>query len=179
MKSTILLFVGSGLALGWQPVASAQSPSPTPSAPAAQSPAGAETKDLVATLKSAGQFNKFCQLLSAADMLPTLQGAGPFTVFAPTDEAFAKLPGSVLDDFLKPENKSRLKQLLSYHIANGKYNAAELGQKESLMTLSGEELEIDQGAETNRVQIDDAEIKTADIAASNGVLHAIDRVLQP
>ena len=112
-------------------------------------------------------------------MLPTLQGAGPFTVFAPTDEAFAKLPGSVLDDFLKPENKSRLKQLLSYHIANGKYNAAELGQKESLMTLSGEELEIDQGAETNRVQIDDAEIKTADIAASNGVLHAIDRVLQP
>ena len=148
-----------------------------PAAPKAG--ATAEAKDLVATLNAAGQFGTFCKLLLAAGLQEALQAAGPFTVFAPTDEAFAKLPVNVIDDLLKPENKEKLTQLISYHIANGKNTLADLSQKESLMTWAGEELEVDQGSDGKTVQIDDAQIKTADLTATNGVLHVLDSVLQP
>jgi uncharacterized surface protein with fasciclin (FAS1) repeats len=107
----------------------------------------------------------------------TLKGAGPYTVFAPSDEAFAKLPKGTVEDLLKPENKEKLKSILTYHVIPGKVMAADIkGKKTSVKTVQGSDLAVDA---TDGVKVNDANVVTADVAASNGVIHIIDSVVMP
>ena len=125
----------------------------------------------------APSFNTLVTAIKAADLVDTLKGPGPFTVFAPTDEAFAKLPEGTLEDLLKPENKQKLVELLTYHVVPSKIMAADIaGKKTKAKTVEGDELTVDA---TSGVKIDEATVTTADVAASNGVIHAIDTVLLP
>lgn len=135
------------------------------------------TKDIVDTAVAAGSFKTLAAALTAAGLVPTLKGPGPFTVFAPTDEAFAKLPKGAVDDLLKPENKAKLTRLLTYHVVPGKVMAADVVKLKSAKTVSGDMISIKVVDKT--VMIDGAKVTTADIAASNGVIHVIDTVIMP
>ena len=164
----------------------AQTPAPTPVEPAA-TPIAAATpvatpatkEDLVGTLKQAGNFKTFLKAAEAAGLLATLQKPGPYTVFAPTDAAFAKLAAGTLDDLLKPENKAKLVTLLSYHISPTKVTGTELAKTDEVKTLEGTELDVDVNADGKTIELDDAKVLGNDLDASNGVVHAIDTVLQP
>jgi uncharacterized surface protein with fasciclin (FAS1) repeats len=139
--------------------------------------AHAETKDIVDTAVSAGKFTTLVAAVKAAGLVETLKGPGPFTVFAPTDDAFAKLPKGTVEDLLKPENKAKLASILTYHVVAGKVMAADIkGKKMNPKTVQGTELAVDA---TSSVKINDATVTTADVAASNGVIHIIDTVLLP
>jgi uncharacterized surface protein with fasciclin (FAS1) repeats len=141
------------------------------------SSARAETKDIVDTAVGAGKFSTLVAAVKAAGLVDTLKGAGPFTVFAPTDEAFAKLPKGTIEDLLKPENKEKLAAILTYHVVPGKVMAADIkGKKENVKTVQGGDLAVDA---TDGVKINDATVVSADIAASNGVIHVIDTVVMP
>ena len=134
-------------------------------------------KDIVDTAVAAGSFKTLAAALTAAGLVPTLKGPGPFTVFAPTDAAFAKLPAGTLDDLLKPENKAKLTRILTYHVVAGKVMAADVVKLKSAKTVSGDMISIKVVDTT--VMIDGAKVTTADIAASNGVIHVIDTVILP
>jgi uncharacterized surface protein with fasciclin (FAS1) repeats len=134
------------------------------------------SKNIVETAIEAGNFKTLVSAVTAAGLAETLQGAGPFTVFAPTDEAFAKIPAETLADLLKPENKEKLAGILTYHVVAGKVMAAEAAKMTSAKTVNGQELKIDA---TVGVKINDASVTTADIETSNGVIHIIDAVLMP
>jgi transforming growth factor-beta-induced protein len=134
------------------------------------------TADIVDTAVAAGSFKTLAAALVAADLADALKGEGPFTVFAPTDEAFAKLPAGTLKTLLKPENKQLLTSILTYHVAAGRYEADQIVARTNLTTLNGQRVGI--GIE-HGVQIDNANVITADIACSNGVIHVIDRVILP
>ena len=139
--------------------------------------ARAETKDIVDVAAGNGSFNTLVSAIKAADLVDTLKGDGPFTVFAPTDDAFAKLPEGTLEDLLKPENKDKLVAILTYHVVPKKVMAADIAGKKSMAkSVEGDELAIDA---TSGVKIDEATVTTADVAASNGVIHVIDTVLMP
>ena len=139
--------------------------------------AHAGTKDIVDTAADAGKFNTLVAAVKAAGLVDTLKGDGPFTVFAPTDEAFAKLPKGTVEDLLKPENKEKLAAILTYHVVPGKVMASDIkGKKENVKSVQGGDLAVDA---TNGVKINDATVVTADIAASNGVIHVIDTVVMP
>jgi len=139
--------------------------------------ARAETKDIVDTAAGAGKFNTLVAAVKAAGLVETLKGAGPFTVFAPTDEAFAKLPKGTVEDLLKPENKAKLVGILTYHVLPGKVMAADIkGKKSDVKTVQGSTLSVDA---TKDVMVNDAKVVTADVAASNGVIHIIDTVVMP
>ncbi len=114
--------------------------------------------------------------VKAADLVSTLEGAGPFTVFAPTDAAFAAIQKDV-DNLLKPENKAKLASVLTHHVVSGKHMAAELKDGAELTTVQGEKLKV--SLKDNKVMIGDAHVIMADVAASNGVVHLIDKVLLP
>ena len=161
---------------------SAQTPAdPSPAstaAPAASVPATAK-EDLIGALKTAGNFKTLLKALDAADLTTALQKPGPLTLFAPTDTAFTKLPTGMLDDLLKPENKAKLVKLLSYHVATGKLTAADLVKADEVKTLEGTEIDVDSSADGKVIELDSSKILGSDIEAANGVLHAIDRVLQP
>jgi|SRR5581483_7452862 len=135
------------------------------------------SKDIVDTAVAAGQFNTLAKALEAAGLVETLKGKGPFTVFAPTDEAFAKLPAGTLDELLKPENKEKLKSILLYHVVSGKVTAAKVAKMTSAKTLNGEDVKI--SVSGGKVMVNDATVIKADIMASNGVIHVIDTVLLP
>ena len=135
------------------------------------------TKDIVDTAVAAGSFKTLAAALQAADLVGTLQGKGPFTVFAPTDEAFAKLPPGTLDDLLKPENKAKLAAILTYHVVPGKVMAAQAAKLPSAKTVNGASLTIH--AMGGKVMVDNATVTKADIACSNGVIHVIDTVVMP
>jgi uncharacterized surface protein with fasciclin (FAS1) repeats len=135
------------------------------------------TKDIVDTAVAAGSFTTLAKALTAADLVGTLKGPGPFTVFAPTDEAFAKLPAGTLDTLLKPENKAMLRRVLTYHVVPGKVTAADVVKLRSATAVSGDALSIADGGAS--VTIDKARVVKTDIAASNGVIHVIDAVLLP
>jgi uncharacterized surface protein with fasciclin (FAS1) repeats len=135
------------------------------------------TKDIVDTAVAAGSFRTLAAALKAADLVDTLKGKGPFTVFAPTDEAFAKLPAGTLDDLLKPENKAKLAAILTYHVVPGKVMAAQAAKLPSAKTVNGESLTIH--AMGGTVMVDNATVTTADIACTNGVIHVIDTVVLP
>jgi uncharacterized surface protein with fasciclin (FAS1) repeats len=141
------------------------------------SAAHAGSKDIVDTAASAGKFNTLVAAVKAAGLVDTLKGTGPFTVFAPTDEAFAKLPKGTVEDLLKPENKDKLVRILTYHVVPGKIVSSEIaGKKSEVATVEGSKLSVDA---TSGVMVDKAKVVTADIAASNGVIHVIDTVVMP
>lgn len=141
------------------------------------SSSGKKSMDIVDTAVSAGQFKTLVAAVEAADLVETLKSPGPFTVFAPTDDAFAKLPPGTVENLLKPENKDQLVAILTYHVLSGKVMSADLvGQKLMAKTIQGSELNVDS---TSSVMVNDAEVTKADILASNGVIHVIDTVLLP
>jgi uncharacterized surface protein with fasciclin (FAS1) repeats len=144
----------------------------------AVSPARAQqTKDIVDTAVAAGSFTTLAKALTAADLVATLKGPGPFTVFAPTDEAFAKLPAGTLDNLLKPENKAMLRRVLTYHVVPGKVMAADVVKVSSATAVSGDTLSIKVSG--GAVMVDNARVVKTDIVASNGVIHVLDTVLLP
>ena len=133
--------------------------------------------DIVATAVGAGQFNTLAAALTAAGLVETLQGEGPFTVFAPTDEAFAKLPEGTVEELLKPENRDQLTAILTYHVVAGKVYAADVVKLTAATTVNGSDVTI--AATDAGVTIDAANVIATDIAASNGVIHVIDSVILP
>lgn len=140
--------------------------------------ASAKAADIVDTAVAAGSFNTLVAAVQAAGLVDTLKGDGPFTVFAPTDEAFAKLPAGTVEDLLKPENKEKLVGILTYHVVPGKVMAADIAGKETMAkTAQGSEAKI--VANDTGVMIDGAKVVTADVAADNGVIHVIDSVIMP
>ncbi len=130
--------------------------------------------DIVDTAVKAGSFNTLVAAVKAAGLVDTLKGTGPFTVFAPTDEAFAKLPEGTVDALLKDIPK--LKKILTYHVVSGKVLAADVVKLKSATTVEGSDVKIDA---SNGVKINDATVATPDVAADNGVIHVIDTVLIP
>ena len=139
--------------------------------------AAQDKKDIVDTAVAAGSFKTLAAALTAADLVTTLKGAGPFTVFAPTDEAFAKLPAGTVEMLLKPENKAKLQRILTYHVVPGKVMAADVTKMTTAKAVSGDSLAIT--VHDGMVMADKARIVKADVAASNGVIHVIDSVLMP
>lgn len=134
-------------------------------------------KDIVETASAAGSFSTLVAAVQAAGLTETLEGEGPFTVFAPTDEAFAKLPDGTVEMLLKPENKDKLVAILTYHVVPGKVTSAEVAGMTSAKTVNGEEITIK--AADGKVMVDDATVVKVDIPASNGVIHVIDAVIMP
>jgi uncharacterized surface protein with fasciclin (FAS1) repeats len=141
----------------------------------AQTPAKA---DIVDTAVAAGQFKTLAAALSAAGLISTLKGPGPFTVFAPTDAAFAKLPAGTVDSLLKPENKAQLVAVLTYHVVSGRIMSSALaGKVTDAKTVEGRTVKVD--ATMGGVTVNGAKVVAADVAATNGVIHVIDTVLIP
>ena len=133
--------------------------------------------DIVDTAVSAGQFNTLVAAVEAADLVTTLKGDGPFTVFAPTDEAFAALPEGTVENLLKPENKEQLISVLTYHVVAGKIMSSDIaGTTAMVESVQGAELDVNA---TNGETVDGATVVTADIETDNGVIHVIDRVVLP
>ena len=137
----------------------------------------ADMKDIVDTAVAAGSFNTLATALKAADLVETLKGKGPFTVFAPTDEAFGKLPPGTLDDLLKPENKTKLKGILTYHVVPQKVMAKDVVKMKSAKTVNGQELAI--SVKDGTVMVNNAKVTKTDIMCTNGVIHVIDTVVLP
>lgn len=136
--------------------------------------------DIVQTAQNAGNFDTLVSALKAADLEEALKGEGPFTVFAPTDEAFEALPEGTLDDLLKPENKSDLQGILQYHVVEGKVMASDVTKLEEAETLGGSKVGIEVNDGTVTLKGDnEATVTNTDIEASNGVIHVIDSVLMP
>jgi uncharacterized surface protein with fasciclin (FAS1) repeats len=134
--------------------------------------ARATQKDIVETAVNAGQFTTLAAALGAADLVGTLKGSGPFTVFAPTDEAFAKLPAGTVENLLKPENKDQLVAILTYHVVPGKVMAADVVKLKEAKTVNGKMLDIE--TKGDAVIVNDAKV-----TANNGVIHVIDTVILP
>ena len=144
----------------------------------AQSQTTAPSKDIVDTAVNAGQFTTLAAALTAAGLVQTLKGPGPFTVFAPTDAAFNKLPPGTVANLLKPENKAKLVAVLTYHVVPGKVMSSSLaGKVTNAKTVQGQSVKID--ATMGGVMVDNAKVTAADIQATNGVIHVIDTVIMP
>ena len=170
-KSVILAAVVSGAALtawglGVRNAAHAAAPAAAPA-----------SKDIVDTAIAAGSFKTLAAALQAAGLVDTLKGSGPFTVFAPTDDAFAKLPAGTVESLLKPENKAQLVKVLTYHVVPGKVMASDAMKLTSAKTVEGASLTIK--VTDGKVYVDNAQVIKADVAASNGVIHVIDAVVLP
>jgi uncharacterized surface protein with fasciclin (FAS1) repeats len=136
-----------------------------------------DKKDIVDTAVAAGSFTTLAAALEAGGLIGTLKSEGPFTVFAPTDEAFAKLPAGTVENLLKPENKDQLVAILTYHVVPGKVMAADVVKLDSAATVNGADLGI--RVEDGTVFVNDARVTATDIAASNGVIHVVDTVILP
>ena len=141
------------------------------------STANAAEKDIVTTAVEAGSFKTLAAALKAGGLVETLQGKGPFTVFAPTDEAFANLPAGTVETLLKPENKAQLVSVLKYHVVVGKVAAAQVVKLDAAATVNGQRVDIK--LEDGKVQVDQATVVKADIHCSNGIIHVVDHVLLP
>jgi uncharacterized surface protein with fasciclin (FAS1) repeats len=137
----------------------------------------AKTNTIIDVAQGAPGFSVLVDAIKAADLVKTLQGKGPFTVFAPTDDAFNKLPKETLAALLKPAGKNKLQAILQNHVVSGRLSAGDVTGKESMETLQGDSLRI--RAEGNTVRIGDAKITKTDLEAGNGVIHVIDSVLLP
>ena len=134
-------------------------------------------KDIVDTAVAAGNFKTLATALQAAGLVDTLKGKGPFTVFAPTDEAFAKLPAGTVEDLLKPENHEKLVSILTYHVVPGKVMAKDVVKLHEAKTVNGKDVKI--MTDGGKVMVDNANVVKTDIACSNGVIHVIDSVILP
>jgi uncharacterized surface protein with fasciclin (FAS1) repeats len=136
------------------------------------------SKDIVDTAIKAGSFNTLVAAVQAAELVDTLKGEGPFTVFAPTDEAFAKLPEGTVEDLLKPENKAKLQAILTYHVVSGKVMSETAITLDSAPTVQGSDIAL--MVDDDKLMLNEsAAVVTADIEASNGVIHVIDAVILP
>lgn len=168
------------LALAQEHPTNAEHPKSTEHPKQAEHPAKAEhpagTGDILAVASGAGNFKTLITAIKAAGLMETLQGEGPFTVFAPTDEAFAQLPPGTLEDLLKPESKAMLAGILSYHVVPGKLLAADV-KTMKVKTANGQELSLK--VEDKSVTVNGAKVLKTDIAATNGVIHVIDAVVLP
>ena len=189
-KKIVLLSAVSALVLS--ACASAATPAPTAVPPTAVPPTAApkptdvpkptaapvmEKKDIVDTAVGAGSFKTLAAALTAAGLVDTLKGKGPFTVFAPTDDAFAKLPKGTVEDLLKPENKAKLVSILTYHVVAGSVKAADVVKLTSAKTVEGTDVKIK--VDGANVMVNDAKVTATDIEASNGIIHVIDTVIMP
>jgi uncharacterized surface protein with fasciclin (FAS1) repeats len=167
MFSKTLMTLGAGLALlGTASVA-----------PAQMADHKMASKDIVDVAAEAGTFNTLIAAAKAADLVDALKGEGPLTVFAPTDEAFAKLPDGTVEMLLKPDNKDKLQAVLLYHVVEGKVTSDEVVKLSSAKTLEGDTIDI--SVKMGKVYIDNAQVIAADVEASNGVIHVIDAVILP
>jgi transforming growth factor-beta-induced protein len=144
---------------------------------AAAALAAPPAQDIVDTAVAAGSFNTLVAAVKAAGLVDTLKGPGPFTVFAPTDEAFAKLPPGTVEDLLKPENKAKLQAILTYHVVAGRIMAKDVVKLHSAKTVNGEKVSVK--SSMGSVMVDNAKVVKTDIVCSNGVIHVIDTVLLP
>lgn len=158
----------AGLALGCAHDGSSGASATTPAAGSA---------DVVDTAVAAGSFSTLVAAVQAAGLVDTLKGPGPFTVFAPTDEAFQRLPPGTVETLLRPENRDRLRAILTYHVVPGDVRASQVVTMTSATTVNGAPVRI--GTAGGGVQINDANVVQADIACSNGVIHVIDHVILP
>ena len=139
--------------------------------------AGSPKKDIVDTASDAGSFSTLLAAADAAGLVETLKGEGPFTIFAPTDEAFAALPEGTVEELLLPENKDQLVSILTYHVIPGKVMSSDIaGQELMVETVEGAEIDVNA---TDGVTVNEATVVQADIEASNGVIHVIDAVVMP
>ena len=134
-------------------------------------------KDIVEVAASSGSFKTLIAAAQAAGLVEALKGQGPLTVFAPTDEAFAKLPAGTVENLLKPENKDKLTAVLTYHVVPGRVTAGEVVNLSSAKTINGRALQI--SSMDGKVMIDNARVTATDIMASNGIIHVIDSVVLP
>ena len=173
MKSIALSLSALAAAFLVGGVATAQNAAPAK--PKAVAPAA--TKTIVETAIGAGKFNTLVAAVKAAGLAETLSGPGPFTVFAPTDEAFAKLPAGTVESLLKPENKAKLAAILTYHVVPGQVMAADVVKLTNAGTVQGQRVDI--VVKDGTVSVDGAKVVTTDIACSNGVIHVIDTVILP
>lgn len=139
--------------------------------------ARAAEMDIIDTAVEAGQFTTLAAALGAAGLVETLKGPGPFTVFAPTDAAFAKLPAGTVENLLKPENKDQLAAILTYHVVPGTVMAADVVKVDEAETVNGQMLDVTVSGD--QVMVNDATVTATDIAATNGVIHVIDTVVMP
>ncbi|MGE0761491.1 MAG: fasciclin domain-containing protein [Pirellulaceae bacterium] len=138
---------------------------------------GNGAKDIVTTAVEAGSFKTLAAALKAVGLVETLQGKGPFTVFAPSDEAFAKLPAGTVETLLKPENKQQLISVLTYHVVPGKVQAADVVKLSAAATVNGQRVNVK--VDAGKVFIDQSQVVVADVGCSNGVIHVIDQVILP
>jgi len=178
MYRTMLTSAGAALAL----IATvAAAPAQMTDAPTVPVMDRYETKiienDIVEVAAAAGTFNTLLAAATAADLVDALKSDGPLTVFAPTDEAFAKLPAGTVETLLKPENKEKLQAVLLYHVVEGKVTAEEVVKLTSAKTLEGDSIDI--SVKMGKVYVDNAQVIAADVEASNGVIHVIDAVILP
>ncbi len=150
---------------------------PAPTLPTTGADLQGKKMDIVDTAVNAGSFKTLATALTAAGLIDTLKGAGPFTVFAPTDEAFAKLPAGTVETLLKPENKAQLVKILTYHVATGRLNAKSVSKHSGVKSLMGTGIKVT--ANKDGVMLNDAKVVTADVMATNGIIHVIDTVLLP
>ena len=171
-RTLVLTVAVAGAAL--TPTAFAAGPQPG-SAKAMSTPKA--NADIVDTAVAAGQFKTLAKALAAAGLVETLKGPGPFTVFAPTDAAFAKLPAGTVETLLKPENKAKLASILTYHVVPGAVTAAKVAGMSQATTVNGASVAIK--AAGGKVMVGGANVAKADVMASNGVIHVIDKVLMP
>lgn len=144
---------------------------------AGSSTAYAADKDIVDTAIAAGEFKTLAAALTAAGLVDTIKGKGPFTVFAPTDAAFAKLPAGTVESLLKPENKAKLTAILTYHVVSGMVMAVDVTKLTEAKTVEGAKVSVK--VDGGKVLINNATVAKADVVASNGVIHVIDTVLMP
>jgi len=153
------------------------SPSPAPSGSTTTTPTPSAPSDIVAVAEANGQFKTLVAAVKAADLEATLKGPGPFTVFAPTDAAFAALPAGTVDDLLKPENKAKLTAILTYHVVSGNVPSSEAVKLTTAKTVNGKDLSF--STANGGLEVNGAKVIQADVAASNGVIHVIDKVIIP
>jgi uncharacterized surface protein with fasciclin (FAS1) repeats len=176
LKLSLLSLGFASLALACSPHQPADSPASAAGDMSAESSQDAE-QDIVDTAVAAGSFKTLVAAVKAADMVDVLKGDGPYTVFAPTDAAFAKLPKGTVVELLKPENKAKLQDVLKYHVVSGKVMASDVVGIDEAETVQGGKLAINMAG--GGVMINDANVVKADIEASNGVIHVIDTVVLP
>jgi uncharacterized surface protein with fasciclin (FAS1) repeats len=177
MKRSILAVLGTAVVAGVAAFAVAQCSSGGSTVIAA-SYDKKEAKDIVDTAVGAGQFKTLAAALGAAGLVDTLKGSGPFTVFAPTDAAFAKLPAGTVEELLKPENKAKLTAILTYHVVAGEAMAKDVVGMSSAKTVNGADVKIE--VKDGKVFLNGTtEVVKTDVDASNGVIHVIDTVLMP
>lgn len=175
--ATVAIAAGNVLAGDCGSKSHASKTAATPAGYTADAKPAQRSANLVETAQQAGSFSTLVAAVKAAGLTETLQGAGPYTVFAPTDAAFAKLPKGTIENLLKPENKEKLRAILTYHVVPGNIASGDVVKLSSSRTVQGQNVAIK--VKNGAVQINDATVAQADVPASNGVIHVIDTVLLP